>query len=95
MANKIKYYVIGGQYNAYCYGGCATLLGAKRIAGRHLEYWDNWQGWHAPKIYRAEDCEMRDDPYGRYSCMMPKAGTMACAFAWYDNGRLIWEAVPV
>ena len=55
MSKKINYYVIGGQYESYCYGGTPTLIGAKRLASRNMEYWDNWQGWHKPKIYRAED----------------------------------------
>ena len=62
---KSNYYVIGGQYRAYCYGGTPTLLGAKRLANRNEEYWDNWQGWHKPKIYRAEDTEeIYDSFYG-------------------------------
>lgn len=56
MAKKEnKYYVFGGQYEYCCYGGAPTLLGAKRLANRNMEYWDNWQGWHRPSIYRAED----------------------------------------
>lgn len=55
---KINYYVIGGQYESCCYGGAPTLIGAKRIANRNAEYWDNWQGWHTPSIYRAEDTEV-------------------------------------
>ena len=50
-----KYYVIGGQYEQICYGGSDTLRGAKIIATRNKEYWDNWQGWHTPAIYAAED----------------------------------------
>lgn len=52
---KNNYYVIGGQYESYCYGGTPTLIGAKRLANRNAEYWDNWQGWHTPEIYCAED----------------------------------------
>lgn len=52
-----KYQVIGGQYEHYWYGESDSLHGAKIIAGRNKEYWDNWQGWHTPKIYKAEDCE--------------------------------------
>ena len=33
MKNENKYFVIGGQYAAYCYGAASTLLGAKRLAG--------------------------------------------------------------
>lgn len=54
---KVNYYVIGGQYESYCYGGAPTLIGAKRLANKHKEYWDNWQEWHTPQIYRAEDVE--------------------------------------
>ena len=57
MKKEIKYYVIGGQYETCCYGGTPTLLGAKRLATLRTEYWDNWQGWHKPAIYRAEDTE--------------------------------------
>ena len=52
---KNNYYVIGGQYESFCYGGAPTLTGAKRLANKNREYWDNWQGWHTPAIYRAED----------------------------------------
>lgn len=50
-----KFYVIGGQYETFCYGGCPTLIGAKRLATKNIEYWDNWQGWHKPRIYKAID----------------------------------------
>lgn len=50
-----KYQVIGGQYESVWYGESDTLRGAKIIAGKHKEYWDNWQGWHTPKIYTAEN----------------------------------------
>ena len=59
MSNNIinrAYYVIGGQYESHYYGASATLRGAKQIAARNREYWDNWQGWHTPRIYKAEDC---------------------------------------
>ena len=55
---KINYYVIGGQYETHCYGGSPTLIGAKRLANKNKEYWDNWQGWHTPNIYAAEDTEL-------------------------------------
>lgn len=53
-----KYQVIGGQYEQSWKGESDTLLGAKRIASRNEEYWDNWQGWHTPAIYAAEDCSV-------------------------------------
>lgn len=52
---KENYAVIGGQYETYYYGSTETLLQAKRLATRNKEYWDNWQGWHTPKIYKIED----------------------------------------
>jgi hypothetical protein len=59
-----QYYVIGGQYHSYCYGGAPTLIGAKRLANKSAEYWDNWQGWHTPEIYKAEDTEVVNNFYG-------------------------------
>ncbi|MBO5969205.1 MAG: hypothetical protein J6S14_11990 [Clostridia bacterium] len=59
-----KYYVIGGQYEFYNYGGSDTILGAKRLAKKNIEYWDNWQGWHIPKIYRGVDCSLLENFYG-------------------------------
>ena len=53
-----NYYVIGGQYESYCYGGAPTLIGAKRLANKSKEYWDNWQGWHTPLVYHADDTEI-------------------------------------
>ena len=53
-----KYQVIGGQYESVWYGESDTLLGAKQIATKHTEYWDNWQGWHTPDIYLAEDTQV-------------------------------------
>lgn len=64
MAREIKYYVIGGQYSYYNYGGAYTLEGAKRLATKHQEYWDNWYGWHKPAIYKAKDCEIGTNFYG-------------------------------
>ena len=55
---KNNYYVIGGQYESYCYGGTPTLIGAKRLANKNKEYWDNWQGWHTPAIYKADDTQV-------------------------------------
>lgn len=58
MAKKNNFYVIGGQYEPHCYGGAPTLIGAKRLANKSAEYWDNWQGWHTPAIYKAENTEV-------------------------------------
>lgn len=52
---KNRYTVIGGQYEYYDYGSYPTLVGAKRVATKNMEYWDNWQGWHKPSVYRIED----------------------------------------
>lgn len=55
MKHMKKYQVIGGQYEPCWYGESDTMRGARCIATRHMEYWDNWQGWHKPCIYAAED----------------------------------------
>lgn len=52
---KNNYVIVGGQYEDCYYGGAPTLLGAKRLAGRNIEYWDNWQGFHIPYVYAIED----------------------------------------
>lgn len=52
-----KYQVIGGQYEQHYYGESETLRGAEQIAARNREYWDNWQGWHTPRIYAADDVQ--------------------------------------
>lgn len=54
---KGKYAVIGGQYQSYFYGFASSLQAAKILATRSAEYWDNWQGWHIPAVYAAEDVE--------------------------------------
>ena len=87
---KINYYVIGGQYASYCYGGTPTLTGAKRLANKSAEYWDNWQGWHIPRIYRAEDVRECKNFYGETFC--PIDGAEPVAIAYYNNGgRVVWE----
>lgn len=58
MKKQNNFYVFGGQYESICYGGAPTLIGAKRLANKNKEYWDNWQGWHTPCIYRAEDTKI-------------------------------------
>ena len=63
---EAKFAVIGGQYRYYDYGTAPTLLGAKRLASRNVEYWDNFGGWHTPKIYRIEDTVVVWDNF--YGC---------------------------
>lgn len=53
---EYKYYVIGGQYEQYYYGGSNSLRGAKIMASRHMEFWDNHHGWNKPGVYAANDC---------------------------------------
>lgn len=83
------YAIIGGQYEAYFYGFAPTLLGAKRMARKYMEYWDNWQGWHVPKIYKAEDVEKITNFYG--DVYAPKDGTLPVAAAWNDGDKIVWE----
>ena len=87
----INYYVIGGQYQYYNHGGTETLLGAKRLAGKSDEYWDNWQGWHRPAIYKATDCHETNGFYGEQ--MTPKENAQPVAVwdgkKWIDpNGEV-------
>lgn len=87
MSNKINFYVIGGQYHRYNHGGTPTLLGAKRLAAKSDEHWDNWQGWHRPAIYRAEDCRLMNNFYGEQ--MLPAEG--ANPVAVYNMTAHRWE----
>lgn len=81
MDEKNNFYVIGGKYESCCYGGARTLIGAKRLATKNMEYWDNWQGWHKPMIYQAEDTEVVESkgrittPDGQ-TIRIPKFGAM-------------------
>lgn len=85
-----KYCVIGGQYQYYYYGSTPTLIGAKRLAGKHQEYWDNWQGWHIPDIYRWDDTEPCDNFYG--SGRRPKFGAVPVCFGVYlRNNTIEWR----
>lgn len=90
MKNQ-NFAIIGGQYAAFCYGFTQTLTGAKRLARKNLEYWDNWQGWNAPEIYKAEDVEKVTNFYGE--TYAPKDGALPVAFAWVENNgsKLTWE----
>lgn len=64
-----KYQVIGGQYVQVWYGESESIIGAKRIATKNIEYWDNWQGWNTPKIYIVDDCYEREGKiYHRFEC---------------------------
>ena len=80
-----NYVVIGGQYFYCSYGAFPTLIGAKRVAAKNAEYWDNWQGWHIPKIYRLEDTEEGNN--GRY----PIYGAVPVAVGYFKNNRVYWD----
>lgn len=66
------YEVIGGQYAPYYYGHCDTLIGAKRLATKNKEYWDNWQGWQKPRIYRSEDTRLGASRYDGSDIRVPR-----------------------
>lgn len=83
------YYVIGGQYEAICYGWKPTLHAAKLLAAKNEEYWDNWQGWNRPAIYDAKNCEMRKTMYRDYETIVPK-GDVYPALKW--TGKR-WDAI--
>ena len=80
-----KYCVIGGQYEKYNYGTVKTLLGAKRLATKRIEFWDNWQGCHKPSIYRLEDCKSATTFYGDQ--LIPDVG--AHAVSVWDGKRWV------
>lgn len=82
----MKYAVIGGQYQSYFYGFADSLHAAKLMATRNKEYWDNWQGWHTPAIYRAEDVKPIENFYG--AGYAPEYGAEPVATR-RENGK--WE----
>lgn len=88
MKKTSKYIVIGGQYAYYTYGTAATLTGAKRLASSHVEYWDNWQGWHYPDVFRVEDVEAVENFYG--SGYAPKPGAVPVAIRRWGS---CWEVI--
>ena len=81
-----KYYVIGGQYRHHIYGSFDSLHAAKVCATKHEEYWDNWQGWHKPSVYRKEDCSLQENFYG--TGMYPTYGMEPVAY--WDNDYKKW-----
>lgn len=88
MEKVNKYAVIGGQYQAYFYGFAPTLHAAKLLASRSAEYWDNWQGWHIPAIYAADDVKPVENFYG--SGYAPRFGAAPVAVKSY--GDRAWHA---
>ena len=78
--------IIGGQYQSYYYGTVGTLEEAKKMALEHDEYWDNWQGWHVPGIYRHEDCEDVENFYGEGRAPGPFAEPVSV----YDRDTETW-----
>lgn len=74
-----KYQIIGGQY-AFCRKGESdSLHGAKIIASKNQEYWDNWQGWRTPSIYLADDCIQINPTSFNFSGIVPRPGAMPVA----------------
>lgn len=86
IIRKTGYYVIGGQYEDYCYGWSRTVLGAKRMARKHQELWDNWQGWHTPKVYAAEDCAVGETFHGE-DIVRDREGGAPLPVAQYAKGK--------
>lgn len=85
----INYYVIGGQYEQYCYGGAETLLAAKRLAAKNEEHWDNWAGWHRPAIYAAADCVPATSRFFGEQMIHTERATPV---AVYDMTRRVWRS---
>jgi len=91
MKKDARFYVIGGQYEWCRHGSAPTLLGAKRLAGKSKERWDNWQGWHIPAIYAAEDTQEAETFCCPAGTRVPKAYAVPVAYGWIENGRIRWE----
>ena len=89
-----KFQVIGGQYESSYKGESDSLRGAKAIATKNAEYFDNWQGWKKPAIYSAEDVQEIESkgrittPDG-WTIKTPKAGAVPVSVwngsKWIDN----------
>lgn len=84
-----KYAVIGGQYQQYCYGFAKTLHAAKCLATKHIEYWDNRQGWHYPAIYSVKDVTKCENFFGPGYCS--KCGTAPVATRKYGENWSVTE----
>ena len=80
-----KYVVIGGQYMQRYYGVANTLSKAKCLATQNVEFWDNWQDLHVPKIYAIEDCEQKEDGY------FHKCGVYPVSTGVWARSRVKWE----
>ena len=80
-----KYVVVGGQYNFRYYGESDSMIGAKRIATRNEEYWDNWQGWHVPSVYLSED--FRFDENGQLVPVEPERVVFPVAYRFHSDKR--------
>lgn len=64
-----------------------TLRGAKIIASRNKEYWDNWQGWHTPCIY-AEDAVEEIKSIGRITSRDGETIIVPVGdCSWYHDGK--------
>lgn len=83
-----KFAVIGGQYQSCFYGFADSLHAAKILASKSTEYWDNWQGWHIPAIYAADDVKPIENFYG--SGYAPRFGAVPVAVKSY--GDRAWHA---
>lgn len=84
-----KYAVIGGQYASFYYGSANTLEGAKRLASKNIELWDNWQGWHYPDIYLSADCCEVRNFYGEQIAANDDA--IPVATRWYGDKWYVRE----
>lgn len=88
---KNQYAIIGGQYASYCHGFTPTITGAKRKASANAEYWDNWQGWHIPSIYRIEDVVKINNFYGETYALRDDALPVAVG-RYTPSWRIVWES---
>ena len=86
----MKYAVIGyGPYGFNYYGSYPTLLGAKRVAGKHKEYhfYNDKCYTDYPEIYLHEDTVEEMNSNGKMS-RWPMVGAMSVSFKLSNGGWL-------
>ena len=81
-----KYIVVGGQYSFHYYGGSDSLLGAKRIASKNEEYWDNLTGWHVPSVYLSEDFRFNEN--GQLVPVEPEYDVFPVAYRFHNEKKM-------
>lgn len=91
MKEQKNYYVIGGQYLYLCHGTASTLIGAKRLATKCVEYWENCQSFRYPKIYEAKDIQEITSFDNECSTYVPKENAEPIATREWGDRWVTYE----